>query len=77
MKKLLVPITFLISISLFLNGCLSLRLGGGKKTEQNRSENYENVTLGQQLIDLKKIYDEGVISKWEYDRQRKKLLKGK
>ncbi len=59
-----------------LGGCLSLRFGGGgrKTTTENKSHSY-NVTLGQQLEDLKKAYDDGVISKREYDRQRKKLMK--
>jgi hypothetical protein len=32
------------------------------------------VTIGQQLIDLKKARDNGVLSASEYDSQRKKLI---
>ena len=31
-------------------------------------------TTGQQLLDLQKAYDAGVINKEEYERERKKLL---
>jgi hypothetical protein len=70
-----VSIFVAISAPVLLGGCLGLHVGGGKKTTtENKSETY-NVTLGQQLMDLKKAYDSGAISKREYDGQRKKLLK--
>lgn len=75
MKKSLIRICAAISATLLSGGCLSLHVGGGKKTTtENKSESY-NVTLGQQLTDLKTAYDSGVINKWEYDRERKKLMK--
>jgi hypothetical protein len=33
-----------------------------------------NVSVGQQLIDLKKAHDSGALSKREYDDQREKLI---
>jgi hypothetical protein len=56
-----------------LSGCLGVHLGGGSKTE-NTSQTYD-VTLGQQLLDLQKAYDAGVITQSEYDSQKAKLLK--
>jgi len=58
-----------------LSGCIGLHLGGGTKSEvQNKSQTYD-VTLGQQLLDLQKAYDSGVITQSQYDSQKKKLLK--
>lgn len=75
MTKLLGPICAAASMALLLNGCLGLSVGGGKKnTTENKSETY-NVTLGQQLIDLQRAYEEGIITKKEYERQKKKLLR--
>ena len=33
-----------------------------------------DVTIGQQLIELKEAHDAGALSDKEYDRQRKKLI---
>ncbi|MEQ1516021.1 MAG: SHOCT domain-containing protein [Usitatibacteraceae bacterium] len=33
-----------------------------------------NVSVGQQLIDLKKAHDSGALTKREYDEQREKLI---
>ena len=35
----------------------------------------DTATTGQQLIDLKAAYDQGVISKSEYERKRKEILR--
>ena len=34
-------------------------------------------TIGQELMDLEKAYKEGLISKKEYNKQKKKILKRK
>ncbi|MGA3171093.1 MAG: SHOCT domain-containing protein [Chthoniobacteraceae bacterium] len=78
MKNPLLSLLAAIVLPLSLSGCLglSLGLGGGKKkvTESN-SENYNyNVTLGQQLLDLQKAYDAGVITESQYNHEKKKLL---
>jgi PBP1b-binding outer membrane lipoprotein LpoB len=75
MKKTLIPISAAISTALLLSGCLGLHFGGGTKTSvQNKSQTY-NVTLGQQLIDLQKAYQAGIITESEYNAQKKKLLR--
>jgi len=79
MNKILLNISIALAATLLFSGCFSLRLGGGsskKMTTENKTET-TNVTLGQQLIDLKKAYDAGLISEREYNSQRKKLLSGK
>jgi hypothetical protein len=76
MNKLLAS-TFALITLLLLSGCLGLgvHVGGGKKnTTDYYSKNY-GVTLGQQLMDLQKAYDQGVITKSQYDSEKKKLLK--
>ena len=74
MKKTLIPISAAISSILLLSGCLGLHFGGGTKTTmQNRSQTYD-VTLGQQLIDLQKAYESGIITESEYKAQKKRLL---
>ncbi|WP_312165756.1 SHOCT domain-containing protein [Phenylobacterium sp.] len=35
----------------------------------------DTATTGQELVDLKKAYDEGVITKSEYERKRKEILR--
>jgi len=77
MKKTLALILIGALPLLGLSGCLGLHLGvgGGTKTEvQNKSQTYD-VTLGQQLLDLQKAYDSGVITQSEYNSQKKKLLR--
>jgi len=44
--------------------------GGGAEV---RSE-LTTTTVGQQLLDLKKAYDAGALTKEEHERQRKKVL---
>jgi len=44
--------------------------GGGAKVQEDIS----TATKGQQLIDLKKALDSGVITQKEYDESRKKIL---
>ena len=44
--------------------------GGGAKVHSEVT----TVTIGQQLIDLKKALDTGAMTKDEYDRQRTKVL---
>jgi hypothetical protein len=45
--------------------------GGG-----DTSVKADSTTTGQQLMDLKKALDAGVITQKEYDKQRKKILEG-
>lgn len=57
-------IASLFAMTLGLAGC-----GGGDSTIKA-----ETTTTGQQLIDLKKAYEQGAISEKEYERERKKIL---
>lgn len=52
--------------ALGLSGCG----GGGAKTKVTET----STTTGQQLIDLKAAYDKGIITKDQYDKQKKKIL---
>jgi hypothetical protein len=71
MKKL----SLILLLPLLLGGCLGLHFGGGTRSSvRNQSQTYD-VTLGQQLLDLQKAYDSGVITEHEYKAQKKKLLK--
>lgn len=51
-------------ITAMLIGC-----GGGGATVQASS-----TTQGQELVDLKKALDEGIITQQEYDSNKKKIL---
>lgn len=54
-----------VALTLTLSAC------GGSTTTVKQTE-----TQGQQLLDLKEAYDNGVISEKEYESTRKKILKG-
>ena len=56
---------------MLLTGCLGLSVGGGTTTKN------QCPTLGQQLIDLQKAKDAGIISDAEYQAQKAKLLGNK
>jgi PBP1b-binding outer membrane lipoprotein LpoB len=69
MKKtrlVLARIIVLVTLAFVLNGCVAA-IG-------NREPARSNATLGQQLIDLQKAKDSGVITEAEYTTQRAKFL---
>lgn len=45
--------------------------GGGARMEHNNL----NATMGKELIDLKAAYDEEIITKREYNRAKKDIMK--
>lgn len=49
--------------------------GGGSRPVQNTTT--MTTTKGGELMDLKKAFDEGIISEREYDKQRKIILERK
>ncbi len=51
---------------------LSVTACGGSTTTVKQTE-----TQGQQLLDLKEAYDNGVITEKEYNSTKKNILKGK
>ena len=44
--------------------------GGGARSNQN----INSTTKGQELMDLKRAYDEGIISQREYNTQKEQIL---
>jgi DUF917 family protein len=60
-----VPIA-LLALGAGLYGC-----GGGGAELQTHTT---TTTVGQELVDLKAAYDKGVISKDQYESQKKKIL---
>lgn len=65
-RPLLLSLGVLVLFS--LTGCLNLQFGGGTTSKPHTP------TVGQQLIDLKRAKDEGVITNAEYETQRARLL---
>lgn len=55
------------SLALVVAGCWG---GGADVRNSNRS-----TTVGQELIDLQRAYDQGLVDQREYDRQRKRILR--
>lgn len=49
--------------------------GGGAKS--NTSQSINNTTKGQELMDLKRAYDQGIISEREYNKQKERVLEKK
>lgn len=68
MKKTIVPVVIGLASATLLSGCLNLQLGGGTTNKPQAT------TVGQQLIDLQKAKDTGVISEAEYNTQKAKIL---
>ena len=68
MKILFVSAWISISAVMLLTGCLNLQLGGGSTTRP------QSPTVGQQLIDLKRAKDSGVITETEYEAQKARIL---
>jgi hypothetical protein len=80
MKKLFIPSIVGLSTAVLLSGCV-LNLGGGRKTNSTCTDAHPAIgqqtvapTTGQQLIDLQKAKDAGVITDAEYQAQKAKLL---
>jgi hypothetical protein len=71
MKKLVVPILIGLSSLMLLTGCIGLKIGGGTATR------VQSPTVGQQLIDLQKAKDAGIITEAEYQTQKSKVLGNK
>ena len=65
-KKLIIASSILV-LTMGLSAC-----GGGSTTTKVETTG----TQGQQLLDLKKALDQGVITESEYKRTKSKILKG-
>jgi hypothetical protein len=68
MKKLIALILVAFSVMSLLTGCFGLSIGGGTTTKP------VSATLGQELIDLQRAKDAGIITESEYEAQKAKLL---
>ncbi len=68
MKKLIVPALIGLSAMALLAGCIGLRIGG------TTTGSPDSATIGQQLLDLQKAKDAGVITDTEYQAQKAKVL---
>jgi len=71
MKKLFVPLLIGLSSLMLFTGCIGLKIGGGTTTRA------QSPTVGQQLIDLQKAKDAGIITEAEYQTQKSKVLGNK
>ncbi len=65
-SSLIARLIVLATLAFALSGCIAA-IG-------NREPARSNATVGQQLIDLKKAHDSGVITEAEYFAQRAKFL---
>lgn len=54
---------------------ITLLFGAGCWNGQNTSINLGDVSIGQQLIDLKRALDEGAMTQDEYDQTKQTLLR--
>ena len=68
MKKIFTLTLIGLSSMMLLTGCLAIQLGGGTTNKG------EQPTTGQQLIDLQKAKDAGIITDAEYQTQKAKVL---
>ena len=71
MKKPIIAALIGVSAMTLLTGCLSIQLGGGTTSRP------QSVSVGQQLLDLQKAKDAGVITDAEYQAQKAKFLNEK
>ena len=69
MKRIIAStIVIVIVFGLLLSGCG----GGGAETEIKQAP---QTTLGQELLDLEKAHEKGVISDEEYEKLKKEVIK--
>lgn len=66
-------VSIMIILGLSLSGCG----GGGAEVKSETTAETSAQTLGQELIDLKKAYDMGIISEREYNEAKQKLIEKK
>jgi hypothetical protein len=64
-RWLLVPALAALALLPLLGGCIS----------SSKVSTAPGATAGQQLIDLDKAYKQGVITKDQYDKMRKEIIK--
>lgn len=73
-KKSVVTALSALALSCLLIGACG-GIDGGSRSVQNTTTT--TTTKGGELLDLKKAFDEGIITQREYDKQRKVILERK
>ena len=63
-----------LALVLVVAVCLNITSCGGSKTEVKSEPTTVTTTLGQELQDLDKAYKDGIITKKEYDKAKKRLI---
>ncbi len=69
MNSMKMSAIFLAMMVALLGGCC-----GGGSTTVKPTTTTTTVTSGQQLLDLQKAYDSGVITKEQYDKMKKDII---
>lgn len=62
-----------LAMTLVLALAMGLAAGCGASSSKTVQET-RTTTKGQELLDLKKAYDQGVISEKEYEKSKKKIM---
>ena len=74
MRNLKILILFVLMLFMTgLTGCGCF--GGGSGGDTQIDATTKTTTMGQDLIDLKKAHDDGIISDKEYEKAKEKILK--
>jgi hypothetical protein len=69
-----IPRILIISPALILAALLSVGCGGGG-AKVEASTTTTTTTMGQELTDLKKAYDQGILTKDQYEEQKSNILR--
>jgi len=64
----------MLALVLIAVACVNFAACGGGKTDVKSESSTVTTTLGQELQDLDKAYKDGIITKKEYDKAKKKLI---
>jgi len=64
----------MLAMVLVAAACVNFAACGGGKTDVKSESSTVTTTLGQELQDLDKAYKDGIITKKEYDKAKKRLI---
>jgi hypothetical protein len=73
-RRLLMRFLKICTAVLILWLCAILIACGGNKDEVKSEPTTISTTLGQELLDLKKAYEDGIITEKEYEKAKKALI---
>jgi len=71
MNSMKMGVIFLAMMAALLGGCCG---GGSTTVKPSTTTTTTTVTPGQQLLDLQKAYDSGVITKEQYEKMKKDII---